>query len=84
MTDRQAADAVSAYAQGRMEDARRILGIPKSECPEKLIRLPEQKWPNSWANIEDPVVLLGRNLYGRLLAAFLRERKFEEVLMELR
>ena len=24
------------------------------------------------ANIEDPVVLLGRNLYGRLLAAFLR------------
>ena len=31
--DGQAADAVSAYTQVKMEDALKILKIPKSECP---------------------------------------------------
>ena len=29
------------------------------------IRLPRHKWPNSWSNIENLVVLLERNLYGQ-------------------
>ena len=33
-----------------------------------LIRLPRHNWPKSWANIEDPVVPLERNLYGHPLA----------------
>ena len=41
------------------------------------------KWPKSWAIIEDPVVLLERNLYGHPLAGLLWERQFEEVLLEL-
>ena len=32
----QAADAVSAYTQVRMEDASKLLNIPKSECPDTI------------------------------------------------
>ena len=68
--DGQAADAVSAYTQVKMEDAHKLLKIPKSECPDIWIRLPRHKWPKSWSSMEDPVVPLERNLYGhpRLLS----------------
>ena len=46
--DGQAADAVSAYTQVKMEDAHKLLKIPKSECPDIWIRLPRHKWPKSW------------------------------------
>ena len=36
----QAADAVSACTQGKMEDAHNLRKIPKSECPDIWIRLP--------------------------------------------
>ena len=80
--DGQAADAASAYNQVKMEDAPRLLRIPKSECPDTWIRLPRHKWPKSWSNIEDPVVHLERNLYGHPLAGLLWERQFEEALLE--
>ena len=38
--DGQAADAVSAYTQVEMEDAHKLLKIPKSECPDIWIRPP--------------------------------------------
>ena len=66
--DGQAADAVSAYTLVQLEDAPRLLKIPKSECPDFWIRLPRHKWPKSWAIIEDPVVPLQPNLYGHPLA----------------
>ena len=62
----QPADAVSAFSQEKMEDAPKSLNIPKSECPDILIRLPLHKWPKSWSSMEDPVVSLERNLYGHL------------------
>ena len=37
--DGQAADPVPAYTQVKLEDAPRLLGIPKSECPDAWIRL---------------------------------------------
>ena len=43
--DGQAADAVSAYTQVKMEDAHKLLKLPKSECPDIWIRLPRHKWP---------------------------------------
>ena len=46
----------------------RLLKIPESECPYVWIRLPGHKWPKSSSNIEDPVALLERNLYGHPLA----------------
>ena len=58
--DGQAADAVSAYTQVKMEDAHKLLKIPKSECPDIWIRLPRHKWPKSWSSMEDPVVPLER------------------------
>ena len=61
---RQAADALSAYNQVKMEDAPRLLRLPRSECPDIWIRLARHKWPNSWTDIDDPVVPLERNLYG--------------------
>ena len=51
-----------------MEDASKLLKIPKSECPDMWIRLPRHNWPKSWSSVEDPVVPLERNLYGRPLA----------------
>ena len=54
--DGQAADAVSAYSLVKMEDAHKLLKIPKSECPDIWIRLPRHKWPKSWSSMEDPVV----------------------------
>ena len=79
----QAADAVSAYTQVKLEDAPRLLKVPKSECPDVWIRLPRHKWPKSWKNIEDPVVPLERILEDHPFAGLLRERQFEEVLLEL-
>ena len=40
--DGQAADAVSAYTQVKLEDASRLLKILKSECPDVWIRLPHR------------------------------------------
>ena len=64
----QAADTVSANTQVKMEDAPKLLKIPKPECPDIWIRLPRHKWPKSWSSMEDSVVLLERNLYGHPLA----------------
>ena len=49
--DGQAADAISAYTQVKMEDVPKLLKIPKSECPDVWIRLPKHKWPKSWEHI---------------------------------
>ena len=79
----QAVDAVSAYAhvkKGKMLP--KLLKIPKSECPDIWIRLPRHKWPKSWSIMEDPVVLLERNLYGHPLAGLLWERQFEKILLK--
>ena len=78
----QAAGAVSAYTQVKMEDAPSLLKIPKSECPDIWIRLPRHKWPKSWSSMEDPVVPLERNLYGHPLAGLLWERQFEKILLK--
>ena len=78
----QAADAVSAYTQVKMEDAPKLLKIPKSECPDIWICLPRHKWPKSWSSMEDPVVPLERNLYGHPLAGLLWERQFEKILLQ--
>ena len=80
--DGQAADAVSAYTQVKMEDAHKLFKIPKSECPDIWICLARHKWPKSWSSIEDPVVPLERNLYGHPLAGLLWEGQFEKILLK--
>ena len=63
----QAADAISAHTQVKMEHAPTLLKVPKSECPDICIRLPRHKWPKSWSSMIDPVVPLERNMYGHPL-----------------
>ena len=65
--DGQAADAVLAYTQMKMEDAHKLFKIPKSDCPDIWIR---------------PVVPLERNLYGHPLAGLSWERQFEKILLK--
>ena len=65
-----------------MEDAPELSKVPKSECPDIWIRPPRHEWPKSWSSMEDPVVLLERNLYGHLLAGLLWERQFEKILLK--
>ena len=62
--------------------AHKLVKIPKSECPDFWIRLPRHKWPKSSSSMEDPVVLLERNLYGHPLAGLLWERQFEKMLLK--
>ena len=78
----QAADAVSVCTQVKMEDAHKLFKIPKLECPDIWIRLPRHKWPKSWSNMEDPVVLLERNLYGHPFGRTVMERQFEKILLK--
>ena len=78
----QAADAVSAHTQVKMEDAPKLLFIPSSECPDIWIRLPRHKWPKSWSSMENSVVPLERNLYGHLLAGLLWDRQIEKILLQ--
>ena len=80
----QAADAVSAYTQVKMDDAPALLKIPESECPDVCIRPPRHKWPKTWFSMEDPVVPLERNLYGHPLAGLLWKRQFDKVLVGIR
>ena len=56
LPDGQVVDAVSAYTQVKLEGAPRLLKIPKSECPDVWIRLPQHIRPKSWESIGDPVV----------------------------
>ena len=81
--DGQAADAVSACTQVKLEDAAKLLKIPKSECPDFWTRLPRHRWPKSWDKIKDPVVPLERNFNSHPQARLLWERQFEEALVEL-
>ena len=49
--DGQAADAISAYTQVKMEDAQKTTQNSKVRCPDVWIRLPRHKWPKLSANI---------------------------------
>ena len=44
--------SIGVYPSKKMEDAHKLLKIPKSECPDIWIRLPRHKWPKSWSSME--------------------------------
>ena len=54
----QAADAVSAYTQVKMEDAPNYWKFQSRNVEDIWIRLPRHTWPKSWSSMEDPVVPL--------------------------
>ena len=92
----QAADAVSAYTQVKVEEAHKLfkksqIGMSRHldsstttqmAFPDIWTRLPRHKWPKSWSSMEDPVVPLERNLYGHPLTGLSWERQFEKILLK--
>ena len=78
----QAADAVSAYAQVRMEDAPNFFKFPDRNVQTFGSVYHDTNWSESWSSLEDPVVPLERNLYGHPLAGLLWERQSEKKLLE--
>ena len=81
--DGQAADAVSAYTQVKMEDAHKLFKNPKSECPGHL----DSSTTTQMAKIMVPVwktqsFLLNEICMVILLAGLLWERQFEKVLLK--
>ena len=56
--------------------------FPNRTVQSFWIRPPRHKWPKSWSIMEDPVVLLERNLYGHLLAGLLWERHYDKILLK--
>ena len=63
--DGQAADAVSAYTQVKLEDAPRLLKIPKSKCPDVWTRLPRHKWPKIMRKLKIPCYKNSASLRSR-------------------
>ena len=72
--DGQAADAVSAYTQVKMEDAHKLKKKNQNRSVQTFgFRLPRHKWPKSWSSMEDPVVplseictvILWQDYYGK-------------------
>ena len=80
--DGQAADAVSAYTHRKMEDAPTLQKNPV-RMSRRMDTSSTTQMSKSLANMEDPVVLLERNLHGFRLPGFLRKRQVEEVMLEL-
>ena len=56
----------------------RLSRPPEEECLERLFRVPPRQRPNIWDKIDDPVVLVERNLHGHPLAARLLRMPKEE------
>ena len=61
-------DAVSVYTQVKLEDAPRLLKIPTIRTSRCLDTSSTTQMATIVGKIEDPVVLLERNLYGHPLA----------------
>ena len=61
---RQASDAVSAYTQGEMKYAPKLLHLSVQDYPKIGVRIPEARRPQHLDSIDHPVVPLERNHYG--------------------
>ena len=54
--------------------------LQKDASPEVWIRLPRNRRPQEWYDIEEPVVLVEVHLHGDPMAGLLWERKLEDIL----
>ena len=81
--DGQAADAVSAYTQVKMEDAHKLFfKNSKIGVSRHLDSSTTTQMANIMVQYGRPVVPLERNLYGHPLAGLLWERQFEKILLK--
>ena len=80
--DGQAADAVSAFSLIKMEDAHKLLKIPKSECQTFGFVYHDTNGLNHGRVLKTNVVPLERNLYGHPLAGLLCERQCGKIILK--
>ena len=68
--DGEDSDAFSAYTQVDLDELPKLLGKSASKdlITETWLSLPRNRRPQSWDNIEEPMVRLKVNLYGHPLA----------------
>ena len=69
-----------AYNRSKRKMHRRYWKFPNRDVQIFGSVYRNTKWPKSWSSMEDPVVLVERNLYSHPLAGLLRDRQFEKVL----
>ena len=74
----EASDAGSADSQVHMSGAPTFLHLPWRQRPKVWVKLPPGRRLKQWDSIEEPVVPLERNSYGRSLAGLPWERKLEK------
>ena len=60
--------------EAKRKDAWKLVGATPSVLAETWITLPADRRPKEWDLIEEPVVMLERNLYGHPLAGLLWEK----------
>ena len=81
--DGQAADAVSAETQVKMEDAHKLLKKFQNRNVQTFgFVYHDTNGRNHGPDMDDPVVPLERNLYGHPLAGLLWEKQFEKILLK--
>ena len=81
--DGQAADAVSAKTQLKMEDAPKLLKSPKSECPDILDSSTATQMAKIMVQYGRPSrFLLSEICNGHPLAGLLWERQLEKILLK--
>ena len=66
----------------KMSDGSRLLMLPETECSTVRIKLPRNRRPKHWDNIDNPVDPLERNLYGLPLAGLFWDRRWNEVSLQ--
>jgi hypothetical protein len=73
--DGEDSDARAAYTQVELADVPNLLNRHNKDTQaDTWITLPKNRRPQSWDNIQDPVCLLKRNLYGHNLAGLIWEK----------
>ena len=79
----QAADAVSAYTQVKMEDAHKLLKIPKSECPDIWIRPPRHTRGQNHGPVWKIQSFLSKGIWTLILwQDYCGDKQFEKVLLK--
>ena len=76
-------DAVGAYRQVFLDELDDLLGNSKEFQAQTWITLPRSRRPTWWDEIEDPVCLLKRNVYGHPIAGLIWEKFCQKQLKKL-
>ena len=83
--DEEDSDAIKAYTQVKLSDLPNLLGQAGGKEVHVItwVSLPRNRQPSSWRNIQDPVCILRRNLYGHPLAGLIWEKYCQKAIFKI-